>query len=86
MLSINQINGQMKVMKIWKALNIPDYPLKIIQQSTKTNMISTRACTNGKLIEYGKSFALKIEQHTIPHTAEDTAHPWILVATQKNGW
>ena len=43
MLSVNQLNAQMKLVEIWKALNVGDYPLKIERQSTQTNGVSTRA-------------------------------------------
>ena len=29
MLPINQLNAQIKIMEIWKAANVPDYPLKL---------------------------------------------------------
>ena len=31
-MSTNQLNAQIKLLEIWKALNIKDYPLKITQQ------------------------------------------------------
>ena len=32
-MSVNQLNAQIKLLELWKALNIKDYPLKIEQQS-----------------------------------------------------
>ena len=40
---------------IWKALNVPDYPIKIAKQMVKENGMATRACTNERLIEAGRS-------------------------------
>ena len=53
-LSINQINAQIKIHEIWKAINIEDYPLIIPKHTVKKSKAITRSCTNGKLIEFGK--------------------------------
>ena len=55
MLSIDQLNAQIKLVEIWKALNVEDYPLKIDQQAIAENRVSTRADSIGRLIEIGKS-------------------------------
>ena len=55
MLSVNQLNAQIKIQEIWKSLNVPDYPIKIPKQMVKENGMSTRACTNERLIEAGRS-------------------------------
>ena len=52
-LSINQLNAQIKIMEIWKAKNIEDYPLKLNKKEVVTGNINTRACTQGKLIVPG---------------------------------
>ena len=52
--SINQINAQIKIQEIWKAINIEDYPLIISKSGVKSSMAATRSCTSGKLIEFGK--------------------------------
>ena len=54
-LSINQINAQIKIQEIWKAINIKDYPVTVQKHSVQDSMTSTRACTRGKLQESGKS-------------------------------
>ena len=46
MYSVNQLNAQIKLLEIWKALNVVDHPLKIEQQS--------RACL-GRPCEIGKT-------------------------------
>ena len=53
--SVNRLNAQAKLLEVWKALNIENYPLKLLQQSTNTTGVSTRADTTGRLIEVGKS-------------------------------
>ena len=49
-----RINTQIKIQEIWTALNVENYPLQLQKQSTKANY-AIRACTNGRLIESGKS-------------------------------
>ena len=55
MLSVNQINAQIKLLEIWKSLKVPDYPLQLKQQGQQQSGLITRACSNGKLCEIGKS-------------------------------
>ena len=50
MLSINQLNAKIKIMEIWKATNITDYPLSLNKKEIVAGNISTRACTQGRLI------------------------------------
>ena len=42
-LSVNQLNAQIKLLEIWKAMNIEDYPLKIKKQVPLDNRVNTRA-------------------------------------------
>ena len=58
-MSVNQLNAQVKLLEVWKALNLPDYPLKIKQQSVAETGISTRASHMGKPINIGKSTITK---------------------------
>ena len=53
MLSIRQMNAQTKLLEIWKASNVTDYPINTTKKSIKEDQVATRACTNGKLIELG---------------------------------
>ena len=55
MMSVNQINGQIKIQEIWKSLNVPNYPIQINKQSPNANGPATRADTNSRLIETGNS-------------------------------
>ena len=48
--SVNRLNAQVKLLEVWKALNIEKYPLKLEQQSTNGPGVSTRADSNGRLI------------------------------------
>ena len=50
MLSINQLNAQIKLMEIWKATNIDDYPLKLNRKEVLLDNITTRAFSQGRLI------------------------------------
>ena len=54
-LSVNQLNAQIKIQEIWKSLNVIDYPIQLPRQVIQISGPSTRACTNGRLIESGFS-------------------------------
>ena len=54
-LSVNQTNCQIKLMEVWKSLNVHGYPLKIALQSIPDVGTSTRAAVMGKPINIGKS-------------------------------
>ena len=55
MMSVNQMNGQIKIQEIWKSLNVPNYPIQINKQSPHANGPATRADIKGRLIETGNS-------------------------------
>ena len=59
MLSVNQLNAQTKLVEIWKALNVDDYPLKVVQQTKDNSRVNTRADTKEKPIEIGKSILVQ---------------------------
>ena len=52
---MNQLDAQIKLVEMWKVLNLEDYPLKIEQQSTSNQGVSTRAASRGKPREIGMS-------------------------------
>ena len=54
-LSVNQMNAQVKLLEIWKATRVEDYPLQVKHQSVPEVGTHTRAATSGKIIEVGKS-------------------------------
>ena len=54
-LSINQINAQIKLAEIWKAINVEKYPLKVCKKVIQNNMATIRAISQSTLIESGKS-------------------------------
>ena len=70
MLSVNQLNAQTKLVEIWKALNVDDYPLKVVQQTKDNSRVNTRADTKEKPIEIGKS--VLVEKTCI----SDAIHLW----------
>ena len=55
MVSVNQLNAQIKLLEMWKSLNVPDYPLEIRQQMTSDGVATTRAAARGRLCEKGRS-------------------------------
>ena len=55
MLTVNQLNASIKLLEVWKALNVNDYPLKVQRQSSDDLRVSTRADTTEKPVEIGKS-------------------------------
>ena len=55
MLSANQLNASIKLLEMWKALNVDNYPLNITRQEIKAGEPTTRAATAGRPKEIGKS-------------------------------
>jgi hypothetical protein len=53
MLSVNQINAQIKLGEMWKAAHLHSYPTKFRRQDKSQTYSSTRACSGGKLKEEG---------------------------------
>ena len=53
MLSVNQLNAQIKLSEMWKANFKENYPLIITKQTPGAEARTTRACTAGKLVELG---------------------------------
>ena len=47
LLSVNQMNAQIKIAEAWKCSTIPDYPLKIIKAKNADECVTTRAILNG---------------------------------------
>ena len=54
-MSVNQMNGQIKIQEIWKSLNVPNYPIQIKKQTPHEGGPATRADVKGRLIETGNS-------------------------------
>ncbi len=59
MLSVNQLNASIKLLMVWKSLNIDNYPLKIDRQKSSATCRTTRADSAGKPIEIGKSLLVQ---------------------------
>ena len=55
MLSINQLNAQIKLTEMWKAENTLNYSVVIKKSELKDDMRGSRLITNGRLIENGTS-------------------------------
>ena len=55
LLSVNQLNAQIKLCDIWKAVNVTDYPTKVSFITVQSNSVHTRSVTNGLLKESGKT-------------------------------
>ena len=55
MLSVNQVNAQVKLLEMWKANNVENYPLKVTLRVTNEDERTTRAVTSKCLIVEGKS-------------------------------
>ena len=55
MLSVNQLNANVKLLEIWKALKVEDYPLIVQRQSRNESRVSTRADTTEKPMDIGRS-------------------------------
>ena len=51
MISVNQMNAQIKLQEIWKSLNIDNYPLKVNKKEATESTAVTRSCITGKLTE-----------------------------------
>ena len=59
MLSINQLNAKAKLLEVWKALTVNNYPLSIKKQSGNHSGASTRADTKERPCDIGKSTLTK---------------------------
>jgi hypothetical protein len=60
MLSVNQMNAQIKLGETWKSMNMHNYPTEFKNQDQIQLNTSTRACTNGGILEEGhKTLSLK---------------------------
>ena len=61
LLSVNQMNAQIKLLDMWKATNIAEYPTKVkkMEINNGASRATTRSITNGKLLEIGISSLAK---------------------------
>ena len=55
MLSVNQLNAQVKMLEMWKATHFENYPLKIETKSFNPEQAITRSTTSNLLKENGFS-------------------------------
>ena len=49
MMSINKTQDQVKLMEVWKSVNINNYPIKVVPLETTANERATRGIKTGKL-------------------------------------
>ena len=61
MVSVNQLNAQIKLLEIWKSIHIEEYPLKLQQQEPREGRATTRAATIGRPCDVGRT---KLTQST----------------------
>ena len=54
-LSVNQLNAEIKLTKTWKALNNCNTSLNHLRQKAEVSMRTSRATSNGDLVEDGSS-------------------------------
>ena len=85
MLSVNQMNAQIKITEAWKASQDEEYPLKIVKVKNAENCAKTRAIANGDVMVSGKT---KLVQATylsdsskawnkIPNDIKDCKTIWV---------
>ena len=55
MASVNQIHCQIKLLEIWKAVNIENNPIKVTSATSCIDSAKTRSGGNERLVEHGKS-------------------------------
>ena len=55
MLALNQLNAQMKLLEMWKAINVDKYPLQLKQQNTDHCGATTRADSRNRPCNFGKT-------------------------------
>ena len=53
--SVNLLNAQVKLLEVWKSQNLDNYPLEIKKQEVSESLVTTRAASNGRLVEIGRS-------------------------------
>ena len=55
MLSVNQINAQVKLTEMWKASNLENYPTKLSKKEINDDNRLTRSTVRGDIVLQGKS-------------------------------
>ena len=53
--SVKLLNAQVKLLEVWKSQNLDNYPLEIKKQEVSESLVTTRAASNGRLVEIGRS-------------------------------
>ena len=55
LLSVNQTHAQIKLLEIWKSLNVKDYPIQVSQPTRSLETATTRSVGSSILQEFGKT-------------------------------
>ena len=55
LLSVNQINAKIKIIEMWKVMNVEGYPLQVSLNQEKSEHVTTRAMTKKMPIEIGNT-------------------------------
>ena len=55
MLSVNQMNAQIKLGEVWKSIHTTGYPTTFENQKPEEGRSTTRVSSKGRLIETGKN-------------------------------
>ena len=55
MLSVNQMNAQIKLTEVWKSPMVPKYPIKLDKIERPDESAITRAITKNMLMEHGNT-------------------------------
>ena len=72
MLSVNQINAQIKLTEMWKSIHITNYPIKSAMIQRNDDVVSTRAISSGLLKE------AKLSNMCQRTNINDATHIWNL--------
>ena len=76
LLSVNQMNAQVKLTEIWKSLHMENYPIRSVQLERNTDGTNTRARSSGQLKES------KITHKSEKTFINDAVHIWNLAPTE----
>ena len=55
MLSVNQTHAQIKLLEMWKAVNISNHPIKVNRVIRANEVAVTRSSETNNLVEFGNS-------------------------------
>ena len=56
LLSVNQTHAQIKLLEIWKSINVADYPIQVNRTFRPEEMATTRSLGSTQIQEYGRTY------------------------------